>query len=101
MWITLFIILCQLAGALTSVHAVMNVRTAHGAVALAVSLNTFPYRAVPAYWVLGRSKFRGYVIARRRGIARVEPVARQFYTQLVDRNLVAFPDRHRPLSVER
>jgi cardiolipin synthase len=30
-----------------------------------VTLNTFPYLAVPAYWVFGRSKFEGYVVARR------------------------------------
>jgi len=29
-------------------------------VAWAVSLNAFPYLAVPAYWILGRSKFEGY-----------------------------------------
>jgi hypothetical protein len=27
-------------------------------VAWAVSLNAFPYLAVPAYWILGRSRFR-------------------------------------------
>ena len=30
-------------------------------------LNTFPYLAVPAYWVFGRSQFEGYVTARRAG----------------------------------
>ena len=45
----LFIALCHLLGALTSIHAIMAVRTSQGAVAWAVSLNTFPYVAVPAY----------------------------------------------------
>ena len=101
MWITLLILFCHLVGALTSVHAIMSVRTAQGAVAWAVSLITFPYVAVPAYWILGRSKFHGYVTARRQGLARVEPVARQFHTSLVERHLIALPDRDRPMLVER
>lgn len=43
----------------------MSTRTAPGAVAWIVSLNTIPYAAVPAYWVFGRTKFQGYVIGRR------------------------------------
>jgi cardiolipin synthase len=49
--ITLFVIGSHLLGALTSIHAILGVRTSQGAVAWAVSLNTFPYIAVPA--VLG------------------------------------------------
>ena len=52
-------------GLASSVHAVMSTRTSQGAIAWAVTLNTFPYLAVPAYWVFGRSKFQGYVIERR------------------------------------
>ena len=52
-------------GFLTSINALMSTRTAPGTVAWIVSLNTFPYVAVPAYWVFGRSKFQGYVVARR------------------------------------
>ena len=52
-------------GFTSSIHAVMSTRTSQGAIAWAVSLNTFPYLAVPAYWVFGRSKFQGYVVARR------------------------------------
>jgi len=47
-------------GLLSSVHAVMTNRTAQGAIAWGVSLNTFPYLAVPLYWVLGRNQFEGY-----------------------------------------
>jgi len=52
-------------GVLSSAHAVMTTRTPQGAVAWAVSLLTFPYLAVPAYWILGRSRFGGYVDARQ------------------------------------
>ncbi len=62
----MFIALCHLLGALTSIHAILGVRTSQGAIAWAVSLNTFPYVAVPAYWVFGRSSFEGYVVLRRK-----------------------------------
>jgi cardiolipin synthase A/B len=101
MWITLIVIFCHLLGALTSIHAIMGVRTSQGAVAWAVSLNTLPYLAVPAYWILGRSKFHGYVTARRKGLARVEPVARRFHANLLERHLIAQPARERPILVER
>jgi len=53
-------------GAGTSVQAILSTRTSQGAVAWVVSLNTFPYVAVPAFWVLGRSKFDGYELIRHR-----------------------------------
>lgn len=63
---TLLIAFCHLLGALTSIDAILSVRTSQGAIAWAVSLNTFPYIAVPAYWVFGRSNFEGYSVLRRR-----------------------------------
>jgi len=101
MLITLFVLLAHLAGALTSIRAIMEVRTAQGAVAWAISLNTFPYVAVPAYWILGRSKFQGYVTARRSQLARVKALSEEFLSKLRQRNLVASPDRDRPMLVER
>ena len=41
-------------------HAVMNVRSSRGAIAWAISLVTFPWLALPLYWIFGRSKFQGY-----------------------------------------
>jgi len=48
-----------LAGIILAIEAAMTVRTAQGAVAWSVSLVSFPFVAVPAYLVLGRSKFEG------------------------------------------
>jgi cardiolipin synthase A/B len=59
------ILLAHLIGFVSSLDALMSTRTAPGAVAWMVSLNTVPYVAVPAYWVFGRTKFQGYVIGRR------------------------------------
>jgi cardiolipin synthase len=67
-------------GALTSIRAILDVRTSQGAIAWAISLNTLPYIAVPAYWVFGRSNFQGYVVLRRENhkelTAREQEVAR-------------------------
>ena len=63
--IVALIVLFHVMGLLSSIHAIMSTRTEQGAVAWAVSLNAIPYVAVPAYWVLGRSRFEGYVTARR------------------------------------
>ncbi len=101
MWITLFVLICQIAGLLTAVHAIMGVRTSQGAIAWAISLITFPYLAVPAYWVLGRSKFNGYVTARRMDVAAVKMEVERFAANLSARNLIARPDLDRPLLAEK
>ncbi len=51
--------------ALYSVYkAIMETRTAQGAIAWAVFLITFPLLALPAYWILGRNRFMGYTSAK-------------------------------------
>ena len=64
MIITLIIVF-EVLGLLSAVHSVMNTRTPQGSIAWAISLVTFPYISVPAYWVFGRDKFNGYVLARQ------------------------------------
>ncbi len=58
--VTLLLILSHVLGLLSSLHAVLTNRTAQGAIAWGLSLNTFPYLTVPLYWVFGRRKFEGY-----------------------------------------
>ncbi len=78
MWIVIAVmVVFHVLGFLSSVNAVMSTRTAQGAVAWVVSLNTFPYLAVPAYWVLGRSRFEGYVDARQEGDNEIRQLALQ------------------------
>ena len=75
---TAFIIIMVLfhaLGAISSIHAIMTTRTSQGAVAWGVSLNTFPYVAVPAYWVLGRSRFQGYTTARQGKLQQIAGVS--------------------------
>src|ERR1700710_1794787 len=67
-WATLWAVVllaCHFAGFICALHALMSVRTPQGTMAWVVSLVAFPYLTVPAYFVLGRSKFHGYRIARR------------------------------------
>jgi len=71
------VVVFEVLGVLSAVHAVMSTRTSQGAIAWAVSLVTFPYVAVPAYWVFGRSKFQGYVVARRSADDQSDPVQRR------------------------
>ena len=82
-------------GLLSSLHAVMSTRTSQGAIAWAVSLNTFPYLAVPAYWVLGRSKFQGYVIARRDADFKNESIVREAAETIAP---FAIPESERQVS---
>jgi cardiolipin synthase len=90
-------ITAEALGILTAIHAVMGARTAQGSIAWAVSLVTFPYVALPLYWVLGRNKFQGYVDARRAGDSEIHHVAQQVGRQAVRDGLVArteHADRH-------
>ncbi len=86
------VVVFHVLGAVSAVHAVMSTRTSQGAIAWAVSLVTFPYLAVPAYWVLGRSKFQGYVVARRTSDDQNDPVEARVIASL-DPYLVPAADR--------
>jgi cardiolipin synthase len=99
--VTSLVFLAHLAGALSSVRAVMETRTAQGAIAWVVSLNTFPYLAVPAYWVFGRSKFSGYVSARQSLHGRLADRAQAYIDHLKNRGLLAQPDREQAMLVEK
>ena len=63
--LTAIFIIFHTLGLISSVHAILRTRTPQGAIAWVVSLNAMPVLAVPSYWVLGRSKFHGYVNAWR------------------------------------
>ncbi|MBS9402615.1 cardiolipin synthase [Halomonas sp. TRM85114] len=82
------IFLIYLLGFLSAVLALMSSRTSQGAIAWIISLVTFPYLAVPAYWIFGRPRFYGYVSARgerdsvlRRVLARYRERVEPFITQ--------------------
>ena len=80
------------AGILLAIHAVMNVRTSQGAIAWAIPLAMFPWLAVPAYLVLGRSKFQGYVDSRRAGDLHINHIAITLWQQMMRFHAQVTPD---------
>lgn len=64
-YVSVFFLLLHVMGFFSSIDAVMGTRTSQGAIAWVISLNTFPIVSLPAYWIFGRSKFQGYVVARQ------------------------------------
>ncbi len=70
-------LVAHILGFVSSIDAVWGTRTSQGAIAWAVALNMLPIVSVPAYWVLGRSRFRGYVTARQQEDSEIRDVGRQ------------------------
>lgn len=57
----------ELLGLLHALHALMHVRTSRGAIAWIIALIAMPWVALPLYWILGRSRFQGYIDLHRAG----------------------------------
>ena len=76
------VISLHILGIIHVIHAVMHVRTSQGTIAWVVSLLTFPYVAIPLYWLLGRTRFSGYVRARREDDNRMNRLAHQMHERL-------------------
>jgi len=82
-WLGVVGVMClHVLGIIHVIHAVMHVRTSQGTIAWVVSLLTFPYIAIPLYWLLGRSRFEGYVQARRDDDNRMSQHAKEVYEKL-------------------
>ena len=71
-----------IGGILAAIEAVMTARTSQGAVAWSVSLVSFPFVALPAYLVLGRSKFAGMVTAYDESKDEINQIYTQFHNNL-------------------
>ena len=80
--IVALVVVFEILGVLSAIHAIMSSRTPQGSIAWAVSLVTLPYVSVPAYWVFGRNKFRGYVLARQHELELIDDVIRQANDQI-------------------
>ena len=61
----------EVLGVLSAMHAVVHSRTSQGSIAWVLSLLTFPFFALPLYWIFGRRRFEGYVDARRSGNSEI------------------------------
>lgn len=81
-WGLLGIGLFYIIGFFHILHALMNTRTSQGSIAWVVSLLFMPFLAIPLYWLLGRSKFEGYVRARRGNDAKLRKIAKDMSDSL-------------------
>lgn len=64
-------------GILLAIDAVWQARTSQGAIAWASCLVFFPYGSIPFYMVFGRSRFQGYVRARRSQDINMQTLSRE------------------------
>ncbi|MGA7936581.1 MAG: cardiolipin synthase [Kovacikia sp.] len=71
-------------GIVNAAHAVMYVRSSQGAIAWSISLLTFPWIALPLYWILGRNQFHGYAEAMRSVFSKHRELAHQGYGELIE-----------------
>ena len=79
--VTLLVAL-EVVGLLHVLHALMHVRTSQGTIAWVIFLIAMPYLGIPLYWILGRSRFAGYVVGRRQQDVRLGRLADAMYQQL-------------------
>lgn len=76
------LLLLHALGVAHVIHALMTVRTSQGTIAWIVSLLAVPWIAIPAYWFAGRSRFSGYVRARRGEDAKLRKLAEDMHRRL-------------------
>ena len=84
---TLFFVIMHGIGFAMSISAIMGTRTPQGAIAWAVSLNTFPYVAVPAYWIFGDSEMEGYFDQRSKQTGAIRPAADKLISDIREAGL--------------
>ena len=77
MLLGLLVLMFHVLGIVSTFNALLTARTSQGAIAWAIALVSFPYVALPLYWVFGRSRFQGYVDARREGDQALQAVTRE------------------------
>nr|WP_274381976.1 cardiolipin synthase [Myxacorys almedinensis] len=81
----------HLVGIASAAHAVMNVQSSRGAVAWSISLVTFPWIAIPLYWIFGRNEFQGYAEALRSAFVEHQDIAHQAYQELRHHTTTSIP----------
>ncbi|MBA6412901.1 cardiolipin synthase [Parahaliea sp. F7430] len=89
--IALIALLLYLMAIASAIDATMNVRTAQGAIAWAISLLTIPYLALPFYLVFGRNKFAGYLEKREAIRDQTSQLLKQAHNAM-DQFIVGYSD---------
>jgi cardiolipin synthase len=83
--------LLHLLGIVSAIEALYYSRSSQGAIAWGLFLVIFPYAGLPFYWILGRSKFKGY----REQLARVvkhQQSGIEWYRDQIGRHAVSVDD---------
>ncbi|HIG44030.1 MAG TPA: cardiolipin synthase [Gammaproteobacteria bacterium] len=99
--IVTLVLVFEVVGILSAVHAVMSVRTPQESIAWAVSLVSLPYISVPAYWVFGRNKFQDYVLARQHELEQLAEVVSEARINMKDVELAEDKDTGLLTSAEK
>lgn len=86
---SLMTLLAYAGGILSTYHVIMSRRSSQAVIAWSVSLCTFPFFALPIYWLFGRVRFNGYVDALRSQDNKVSDRIRETLLSLPD----TLPDR--------
>jgi cardiolipin synthase len=98
----IFLSALHVVGLFLAVHAVMTVRTSQGAIAWSLLLITLPLLGIPLYVVFGKSRFEGYIRARRTGNLAINHVATRAYDAMASfRAEVRDPEMHRFKVLEK
>lgn len=97
----LLVVVVHLLGAYSSLQAIMEARTPQGATAWAVALNTFPFVAVPAYWIFGHSELEDYRYHGGEGHAAASVLETQVTAELRSRKLTTEATLFNPAILER
>ena len=79
-------------GILTAAHAVMVVRSSRGAIAWGISLITFPWVAIPLYWILGKNEFQEYAQALQNAYREKHDLVSQAYCAIL-KHKALLPDK--------
>jgi cardiolipin synthase A/B len=76
------LVFAYVVGLFNALHAVMQVRSAQSAIAWSISLITFPWIAIPLYWIFGKSRFRGYITPYSRSYIRYQQLIGPAYASI-------------------
>lgn len=82
-WLAMIVGLFYLGSVACIYRILLTYRTTQGAIAWIISLLALPYITVPLFVVLGRSRFGGYVKARRMGEQALTDMLTRFEKQAV------------------
>tara|TARA_R110000868_G_scaffold144960_4_gene364556 strand:- start:76563 stop:77996 length:1434 start_codon:yes stop_codon:yes gene_type:complete len=81
--VSLFLILIYVLSIIYAIKAIMTVRTSQGTIAWVVSLLTFPFVALPLFWLFGRRKFHGYADSMRKAYDELEGAVQVAYDSIL------------------